>query len=361
MIRCAVVGCGVIAPTHLSCLAANPDAEVAMVCDLDLAKAKAMAEQYGVARAVTDAADVFAAADVDAVHICTDHASHAPLAAAAFAAGKHVLCEKPLASDPDGLRRMLDAHARRPDRAFGAIFQHRFEPMMRALARVVEDGRLGTLLNASVRLRCHRPPEYYRDTPWRGTWAGEGGSVLINQAVHFFDLLVYIAGLPTAAAAVFANRAHTGPRSAGGIETEDTLAASMTLAGGGLASFECTSASHLGWSAQIVLTGTAGAVAWDNRTGLPTADFADPAATADVDHFFRQTESAREAAVRAQSEGKGYYGPGHPAQIADFIDAVKTGRPPRITGETAARTMRALYAVYESARTGTRVAVAQPD
>ena len=114
-VRVAVIGCGVISELHLRCFAHNPQARVAAVCDLVPERAeRAARERAPGARWTTKSAEIFADPSIDAVSICTDHASHARLACAALAAGKHVLCEKSLARTAADLRRMLAAAEAHP-------------------------------------------------------------------------------------------------------------------------------------------------------------------------------------------------------------------------------------------------------
>nr|MBA3686655.1 Gfo/Idh/MocA family oxidoreductase [Planctomycetota bacterium] len=106
MLTAAIIGCGVIAPTHAKALALDGRAELRWACDTDPAKARARvaAERY-----TSDFAEVLADPGLDLVHICTPHAAHADQVVAALAAGKHVICEKPLATTPDDIARMLAA------------------------------------------------------------------------------------------------------------------------------------------------------------------------------------------------------------------------------------------------------------
>ena len=338
-LRVAVVGCGVISHLHLQCYAAHPHARVVAVCDLRPERARAAAEASGAAKWTTRAAEIFADPDVDAVSICTDHASHADLACAALAAGKHVLCEKSLARTRADLRRMLAAAAAHPDRTAAAVFQHRFEPLPRALRALVAEGGIGRLLTATGSLHCFRGADYFRKDPWRGTRRGEGGSVLINQAIHYFDLLLWIAGGAERVRAFAANLAHAGV-----IETEDTVALSLALRGGALGSFVATNASHLRWRSTLAFHGTEGGFEVRDDA-LVSFSLADPAA----EKRARRNIDRALASSREFPLGKDYYGPGHRAQIDDFVRAVRTGTRPYVTFEDAAQTDSAVFDAYGSA------------
>ena len=344
-VRVAVIGCGVISELHLRCYAHNPAAKVVAVCDLVPERARRAAEERAPgARWTTDAADVFAEPGVDAVSICTDHASHCRLACAALAAGKHVLCEKSLARTARDLERMLAAARARPDLVAAAVLQHRFEPLPRVLRDLVAEGAFGRILTATGSLHCFRPDAYFAADAWRGTKKGEGGSVLINQAIHYFDLLLWIAGGADAARAFAANLGHEGS-----IETEDTVAVALRFRSGALGSFAATSAGIDQWRSAIEMQGTEGSFRMRN-------DALDSLVCPDRAKEKRLRDRIEKAVSgdKAFPLGKGYYGPGHQAQIDDFVRAVRTGRRPFVTFADAAESDAAVFAAYASAARSAR-------
>ena len=340
-VRVAVIGCGVISELHLRCFAHNPHAEVAAVCDLVPERAqRAARERAPGARWTTRAAEIFADPSIDAVSICTDHASHCRLACAALAAGKHVLCEKSLARTAADLRRMLAAAKAHPDRVAAGVFQHRFEPLPRVLRELVAEGAFGRLLTAAGSLYTLRGDDYFRKDAWRGTIRGEGGSVLINQSIHYFDLLLWIAGGAASARAYSANLGHEGS-----IETEDTVAIALRMRNGALGSFVATSAGMRQWETDLVFQGTAGSVEMrDDR--LFSLVLADKAAERRVRV---RVDRALAAGAKLFPKGKDYYGPGHQAQIDDFVRAVRTGARPYVTFADAAESDAMVFAAYASA------------
>ena len=340
-IRCGVIGCGVIGPLHVESLQRLEGVEVTWACDLVADKARQVAAKYRVPQVTTDYRQVLADPAVDCVHVCTDHASHAPISIAALAHGKHVICEKALTANRGGLEAMLAAHARRPEVVFCGVFQHRFDPVFRHVKQLVDDGRLGTILTAAAQVRCLRTAEYYRSGAWRGTWRDEGGGVLINQAIHYVDMLLWLMGGATAVAGAFANLTHQGV-----IEVEDAVTASLRFRNGALGTIEATASSHLDWETNIAVHGTVGSVEVRNENPLKVV-FQDKAVEARV-----VQELADCGKPPAPEAGKLYYGPGHPSQIADFIEAVRTGRPPFVTAQAARHAVDVVLAVYESSRRG---------
>lgn len=337
----AIIGCGVIGPAHAESYLRCPEVRVAVACDRQPQRAEALARRFGDARVETDAARVFADPGIDAVSICTDHASHAALVIAALEAGKHVLCEKALATSSADLDRMTAAAARQPRLVAAGVLQHRFDPTHRLARTLIQEAALGTLLTASLRMCCKRTDEYYRMDKWRGTWAEEGGSLLINQAIHYVDQLAWIAGGVEAVAAQIANRTHQGV-----IETEDTAVAALRLRHGALGSIAATSSSHLEWEAILTFNGHEGLLELRNGS-LSRAEFADPLRQAEVQHRFTAL-----ADPQAASSAKAYYGPSHPSQVADFVDAIRESRPPEVSLAQARAPVDLVLGIYESARTG---------
>lgn len=348
-LRVGIIGCGVIAPTHVESYQRLKSVDVAWACDLLDDRANGLAQRYDIPSTTSDYQQVLADDSVDLISVCTDHASHAQIVIDAFEAGKHVVCEKALAANIQGLQRMKHAHAQHPDLVFSGIFQHRFDGVNRLLKKLIEDGAFGTLLTVSISARCLRTRQYYQSDKWRGTWDLEGGGVLINQAIHYVDVLGWITGGVEALCAAYANRTHSKV-----IETEDTLTASLRFRNGALGTIEATSSSHLDWEMTVSVHGSEGSV--EIRNGKPLKlTFEDEAIGKKV---------AEALAVANDPEGtdagKSYYGTGHTAQIADVVDAVRQKRPPFVTGESAGHAVRIVLGAYESSNTGRWINLPDP-
>jgi UDP-N-acetyl-2-amino-2-deoxyglucuronate dehydrogenase len=342
-VRVGLIGCGVIAPTHIESYQKLEGVEVRWACDTDESRAERLADRFGIPNVTDDLNEVYGDRSVDLVSICTDHAAHADQVVLAFEAGKHVLCEKALGASEYDLAKMTNAHAAHETCLFGGVFQHRFDGVNRCLKQMIEEGAFGTVLTTTMQLRCYRAASYYQDY-WHGTWEREGGSVLINQAIHFVDTVTWLMGGVQSIAAHYDNRGHVGQ-----IETEDVLTASLQYADGALGTLEAISASNLNWEHTIAVHGTSGSV--ELRDGRPAkVKFADDPTTATMQARLDQANDPT-----GVESGKSYYGTGHPAQIADMIEAVREGREPFVTGESAAQTVRVVLGAYESHRSSRRV------
>ncbi len=337
----AIVGCGVIAPTHANGLKGIEGVELRWACDLVREKAEKLAAKFSISRISTDAAEVFADPEVDLVCVCTDHASHADLVCAALDAGKNVLCEKALANNGANLERMVAAAARHPELVASGVFQHRFDKINRVVRDLIRDASLGTLLTASVQLNCLRTDAYYQGDAWRGTWTLEGGAVLINQAIHFLDLLQWTMGGVAEISGYYENFAHKAS-----MECEDTAVASLRFRSGAFGTIAATNASNLSWEPMLQFHGTKGSIVLRDDKPIQIS----MAIPEETERIRALLESAASAPEPFSTAGKAYYGGGHNAQIADVVAAIREGRAPEVPIASAAETVRMVFGLYESCR-----------
>jgi predicted dehydrogenase len=179
----------------------------------------------------------------------TPHPYHAEIAIAALEAGCHVLCEKPMAVHVGEADAMIAAAAR-TGRLLAVSFQFRHRPEIVAAKRLVDEGRLGELQRVDVLACWTRAARYYRQTPWRGTWKGEGGGVLMNQAPHNLDLACHLAGPPSRVVAWTRTRLQP-------IQAEDTAHAMLEWPGGALGTIHVSTA-EADTGDRIELIGTSG-------------------------------------------------------------------------------------------------------
>lgn len=185
-IQVGIIGCGVIAPAHIEGFQQVDGVLVAALCDLVPEKAEKLAAQYGIGRVTTDYRELLLDNELNAIIVCTDHGSHAQICKDVIRSGKHLLCEKPLVRDPGEIDDLLKLAESCPDLVCAGVLQHRFDAIYRYAQQLLQEGTLGRLLTVDMRVLCYRSPAYYQQDSWRGTWDKEGGSLLINQAIHFF-------------------------------------------------------------------------------------------------------------------------------------------------------------------------------
>ncbi|MGQ9541665.1 MAG: Gfo/Idh/MocA family protein [Armatimonadota bacterium] len=211
-VRFGVIGVGGMGIAHAHLIQQSEEAELVAVCSASVERTQQVAQRFGVP-GFTDYRELLRNGLVDAVLIATPHPSHAQIAEYAFQHGVHVLCEKPLAVSISEGRRMVDS-ARQNRCLLGAMLQMRTERHFRIARRAVEEGIIGNLMRAQMVATWCRSQAYYQSASWRGTWAGEGGGVLLNQAPHQLDILCWLAGLPCKVTAQIRTRYHR-------IEVED--------------------------------------------------------------------------------------------------------------------------------------------
>lgn len=255
-VRWAVVGIGTIGVDHAERVARTPRARLAALCSRNPAKAS-IAKRLGCAF-FTDHRELLRAGVCDAILIATPHDSHVPIAVDAIRAGAHVLLEKPVAVDVAAARRLVALARRRADLVAGVMFQMRTEPAPQRIARLLRDGALGDVQRATwIVTDWFRPDAYYNAVSWRGTWAGEGGGVLVNQCPHQLDLLGWWFGAPQRITAVAGfGRRHP-------IEVEDEVAAILEYERGFTATF-LTSTGEAPGERRLEIAGTRGFLVWES-------------------------------------------------------------------------------------------------
>src|SRR5216684_1366978 len=228
----AVIGCG-IGRTHiLEGYSRHQDKfRVLALCDLVQARLAAVGDEFAIPRRTTSFDEVLRMDDVDIVDICTPPALHVPQALAALAAGKEVVCEKPLAGSLADVDRLIAAERAAKTRIM-PVFQYRFGNGLQKARRIVERGLAGKPYLASVETAWMRGAKYY-SVPWRGRWETELGGALLTHAIHSHDILTYLMGDIASVFARTATRVNT-------IEVEDCAVASLVLQSGALASLAAT-------------------------------------------------------------------------------------------------------------------------
>ena len=236
-LRVGVVGAG-IGRAHIEAYWSLMDRfEVLALCDIDAERCRTLADEKGIPRVSTELSDLCRMDDLDVIDICTPSHLHAAQTLQVLAAGKHVICEKPVAGSLRVVDELIAAEGRFGRRVM-PIFQNRFGHGMQKLKLLVDEGVAGALYLATIETAWRRRPPYY--SRWRGKWATELGGALVTLAIHGHDALYYVCG---SAKRVFARTATL----VNTIETEDTVTASLEMAAGGFASLSVTTGS----SAQV--------------------------------------------------------------------------------------------------------------
>lgn len=330
-VRFAIAGCGFIGKLHAGVIDSLEDACVAATMDMNGDAARELAAQYDCAW-YDNADEMLSDPNVDAVAICLPSGLHADLTVKAACAGKHVICEKPMDVQMDRAQEMVRA-CRENHVRLSVIMQHRFDKPVLLLRKAIEEGLLGRLIWGASRTIWYRDDKYYSN-PWRGTWKYDGGGALMNQSIHYIDLLLHIMGEPKSVSAKCRTLAH--PQ----IETEDVGLADIEFKNGTLGTIEGTTASCPGLYAELAVYGKKGSVIIRN----------------DMLSFYHFQDGPRpefDAILNPEGANELHTGPeipddSHRRQYEDFVDALRNGREPLVTGEEAMRSLKLIQAIYQS-------------
>lgn len=342
--KIGIIGTGMIARIHALAIRGMEGGSLHSVIGRSPAAARQLADEFGV-RAFTDFAEFLADPELEMVTICTPSGAHREPALAALAAGKHVVCEKPLEVTTRRVDELIAA-ARKAGRCLASVLNRRFNPAMDAFQQAVRDGRFGRITSASCYIKWYREQAYYDSAAWRGTWELDGGGALMNQGIHAIDALLLLAGEVASVQANTACLAHEG------IEVEDIGVAILEFASGARGVIEgstcCWSSS--GHPARIQICGTEGSAfladesfeVWDFKHGRP------------------QDDEIRAGLMSGCKPGLGANNPAsisyqqHQRNFEEIVSAIRGGGEPATSAREARRAVAVIEAIYRSARNGGR-------
>jgi predicted dehydrogenase len=343
-LKVGVIGVGGIASTHFPGWKQSPDAEMVAMADLEESVLNRVAEAHGVTRRYTRPEELIADPEIDIVDICTPNMYHAPLAVAALEAGKHVICEKPLAPTPADIRRMIQARDKSGKLLMTA--QHfRFEGTSKALKAEIDTGVLGEVYHArSWMLRRSAAPT----RPGFILKEHSGGGPCIDIGVHILDLTLWMMGHPKPVAvsgitqAKLAHQPGAFSNWGGAIpsrfDVEEFAAAFVRFANGATLVLEVSWLLHhktTGEDMQMWLYGDKGGSHWPSNEILTS------------DNATRQHKNTQ--LVNAES------GEAHAKECVAFADAVAHGKPSPVPAEQSLDVITILDALYRSAESGREV------
>ncbi len=322
-VRAAVIGCGDVSTVHFGALSKLDGVELVAVCDTDPGRLAAAVAAYGVP-GFADHLSLIAEARPDVVHISTPHDQHAALAADCLERGVNVIVEKPLAHTLAEGRRLIEAAARSSAK-IAVCFQNRYNATAQAMHALLSSGELGAVLGASATVMWQRSAGYYLSRPWRGSWAGGGGGLMMNQAIHTVDLLQWLVG------EVVSLNGNASTRFLGGtIDVEDTAEFVAEHTSGARSAFYATLANAV--NAPVTLDIVTAQATLSLRGDL-TVTYGD--GRVDVVH---------ERVV--ESGGRAYWGVSHELLIADFYARLGEDGPFWINPSEAAKSLRIVKEIY---------------
>lgn len=343
MLNIAIVGTGNISHNHIQGWSQFPErCRIVALVDIYPEKAQEKKARYGLGDAQvfkSHHAMLEAGIDIDIVDVCTPPYVHAEISVDALTAGKHVLCEKPMAASLEECDAMIAAQ-KASGKILSIIAQNRFTDAFWRLKAAVDSGLAGKICHAQVDSFWWRGHCYY-DLWWRGTWEKEGGGCTLNHAVHHIDAIQWLLGFPSEVVAMISNVAHDNA------EVEDLSAAIFKYPGGALTQLTA-SVVHHGEDQKIVIQGEKA------RISAPWNVFASQSA----DNGFPQPENDRavedtlETLFRATPPLKWTL---HTGQIENMLSAISQRTAPLVDGQQGKHSLELITAIYKSAITRTVV------
>ncbi|NLY17945.1 MAG: Gfo/Idh/MocA family oxidoreductase [Clostridiaceae bacterium] len=331
-----IIGTGMIGKLHANAISRIENAKLVAVFSKNYDNACKMAEKYN-CKAFSSMEEFLNQSDLDVVSICTPSGTHGEYAVEAANAGKHLLIEKPIEITVEKAEEIISACLRNNVKC-SVISQHRFDDSVIQLKKAIEDGKLGRIYFGSCFTKWYRNDEYYKSSNWKGTWKYDGGGALMNQSIHYIDLLLYVMGDVAEVYGKCAALLHD-------IEVEDTGVAVLKFKSGALGMIEGTTAAYPGFYTKLEIHGENGTVIIENDL---------------IKHWSIKGEENLHIseAVNAETGASAPDGISivpHVRQFNNFIQALKNDTAPLITAEDGKRAVELILAIYESSKKGSPV------
>jgi predicted dehydrogenase len=334
-----LIGGGNITETHARAARAIPGLEIAAIHGTNAENIARLCRDHG-GTPYQDFDAFLNHRPMDLVIIGSPSGLHAAQGIAAARRGLHVLTEKPIEISTARADALIEA-AKQSKVQLGVIFQDRLKPHIRQLKNWLDQRLLGKPLFVDARVKWYRPPEYYANSRWRGTFALDGGGALINQGVHTIDLLLWLLGDVARVQARTATMLHK-------IEAEDTAAAILEFSSGALGIFHATTAAYPGYPRRVEISGTEGTVILEHDR-IIEANLRNTPADAMESAAPDENQSASTATVNDFR--------GHQAILEDFLQAIRQKRTPICDGVEGLRSLALIESIYRAAKSPDRAVI----
>ena len=335
--RVGIIGAGAISHKHAQAYR-NIGYEVVVCTDIHAESGRAFADRYG-CEFTANFADVCRHPRVDYVDVCTFPDFRLEPVRICAEAGKHVQVQKPIATNLETARQMIEC-AQAGGIQLGVVSQHRFEDSSRFLRRALDEGRLGTILQADAYVKWFRSAAYY-SRPIKGSWVTEGGGALINQAIHQVDILLWLVGRVSEVFGYW--QLHALHK----IESEDVISAVLKYSSGATGVIQASTAFWPGYTERIEIHGTRGTavISGDKLTTWDVEN--DAGEPAPIDREVASGASDPMAISLAPFE----------RQFLDFGESIRAGHRPLSSGEDGYRALEVVMSAYKSCREGAPVRI----
>ncbi len=337
-IKVALVGCGRISASHFKSIEYHKEfVELVGVADSN-PEALKVAMDVTKVQGYHSLTSLLSECSADLIILCTPSGLHAREAIMCAAAGRHVMTEKPMATNWADAKAMVRAFDNAGLRLF-VVKQNRHNPTLRLLKGAIEQGRFGRLYMVNVNVFWTRPQEYYDSAKWRGTWEFDGGA-LMNQASHYVDLLNWLVGPIESVQAYTSTLARN-------IEVEDTGVVSIKWRNGALGSLNVTMLTYpKNFEGSITILGEKGTV----RLGGVAAN--------EIKHWEFDAPHEDDKLVNSSTyQTTSVYGHGHINYYKNVIDTLRGEAEPLTDGREGLQSLETLIATYISARKGKKISL----
>ncbi len=330
-----IIGCGAISRIHIDAFSKIDGVQIRAVSDAVTEVAEKVGESLGV-KGYGNYMDLLKRDDIDIVSICTPSGLHHDIAVNAAKAGKNIIVEKPLEVTTERIDEIISACEQNGVK-LACVFNNRYREGNLFLKKAIDAGRFGKIISANAFVQWYRKPEYYKMSNWRGTWAFDGGGSLMNQSIHYIDMLLWFAG------PVKSLRGYTDTLLHKGIETEDTATAILRFKSGALGTLICGTSYYPGFPARIELTGERGSAAiCDGTITVWKFNDNDPLDAEAEAYMADHVDNAR--ASSPMSFDSTY----HNIQFENILASFKEGKNAEIDGHEARKAVELIRAIYLS-------------
>ncbi|MGN7479719.1 Gfo/Idh/MocA family protein [Solibacillus silvestris] len=337
----AIVGCGFIAKKHAEAIDKIPGAQLVAVCDRVPELMLSYSEQYN-AKTYSNVDDMLQDEAIDIVNICTPSGSHANLATLAASYGKHIIVEKPIAMNAEQANTIIQA-AEKYNVNLAVVHPNRFRPVAMKLKWILDNNLLGKVSHALCIVNWNRGQAYYDQSPWRGTKEFDGG-VLMNQAIHNLDLLLWYLGQPKEVFSMEATRLRD-------IEAEDVSTGVIRFESGVLATVQAsTTVFPKNFEESITIFGEKGTVKIGGTNALYLEHI-------DIEGIEQEELQQWSEMIKVDPWGT----PGHQKIIEDMIEAITSNTTPAVTGKDGENALSLVEAFYTSAAKGEKISMVKDE
>lgn len=335
-LRFGIIGTGAIAGHHIASIRELPDCEVVALASSTEERAKEAFRKFGI-KTYANFQHLLEQEQLDVVCVLTKSGAHLEPTLLAASKGIHIITEKPLEVSLDRADQMIQACAQ-SNVHLACIFQNRFTPAYRQLRQIVDSGKLGRLLLGNAYIKWYRAPEYYTNSDWKGTLAGDGGAAFINQGIHTIDLLLDIMGDVREVVGKVRTMVHP-------IEGEDLGVAMLEFKSGALGAIQAGTSLYPGYPERLEVFGEKGSIILEGgkikEWNVPGFE---PVRLEPVNPSGASDPMAIDYKM-------------HLAQFSAIVNDLRNGTQPPVTGTEARKSLALIQAIYTSSHQGTSISL----